>query len=274
MAVKNFIPALWATKILKEMDKKQVLIKNCNTEFSGEISGIGDSVTINNIMTPTIGTYVAGTTNISPEEIMDESRKLVITESKYFAIALEKIDKKQATKGILEEAMRKASIGLKNVAEQFIGLKYDQAGTIVTATITSGNILSTLQLAKTALEEQNLEDSDIVLEVTPAVWAKIVLAGIVYTDSGSVMTSGSVSPVLGIQVFKSNNLSKASTLSHCMMRSKRAIAFAEQIVDVKKYEPEARFSEAVKGLHVYGAKVILPMEMVDLELTVASETVI
>jgi len=37
-----------------------------------------------------------------------------------------------------------------------------------------------------------------------------------------------------------------------------ATAYVEQIVDVQSYKPEKRFGDAVKGLHVYGAKVVRP----------------
>jgi hypothetical protein len=35
-----------------------------------------------------------------------------------------------------------------------------------------------------------------------------------------------------------------------------ATSYAEQIVDVQTFKPEKRFGDAVKGLHVYGAKVL------------------
>ena len=38
----------------------------------------------------------------------------------------------------------------------------------------------------------------------------------------------------------------------------QTISYAEQIVEVQAYRPELRFADAVKGLHVYGAKVVRP----------------
>ena len=54
MSVKNFIPELWEAKILKELDKEHVLVKNCTTKWSGKIEGVGSRVKINSINTPTI----------------------------------------------------------------------------------------------------------------------------------------------------------------------------------------------------------------------------
>ena len=72
MGVQNFIPILWQKKILKELDKQHMLVKNCSTEYSGEISGLGSKVKINSINTPTIGDYVPNSTTITPEQLKDE----------------------------------------------------------------------------------------------------------------------------------------------------------------------------------------------------------
>ena len=56
-----------------------------------------------------------------------------------------------------------------------------------------------------------------------------------------------------------------TTTYKCMMRTKRAIAFAEQLSEIEAYRPEARFCDAVKGLHLYGASVVYPAELVVLE---------
>ena len=60
----------------------------------------------------------------------------------------------------------------------------------------------------------------------------------------------------------SNNLPKdGSNNDICILRTKKAISFAEQLKEVKSYEPQNFFGEAVKGLQVYGAKVIRPDEL-------------
>ena len=282
MGVQNFIPILWQKKILKELDKQHMLVKNCSTEYSGEISGLGSKVKINSINTPTIGDYVPNTTTITPEQLKDESRMLEITQAKYFAFYLDDVDEKQATGGLIEEGIRKAVIGLKDAAEQFIADKYTDAGNTVTeASLTSGNVLSTLMKAKTILLANNVADGEIMLEVSPYILQKMILADIVYTDTGSTIASGKVmnSVQLGMQVFVSNNLNTTVTSqdvaqTYCLMRTKEAIGYAEQIMKTEKYMPESSFSYAVKGLHVYGAKVLKPKEFVALNLTTAAETVI
>lgn len=277
MAARNFIPELVAEKMLQELQKEEVLIAHCTKEYSGQIEKQGSVVTILSVKRPTIGDYVEGVTEITPEEIQDESRKLEITEAKYFAFKVDRIAMKQSGMKAFNEALRLASIGFKDEAEQFVAGKYVEAGENVVKTgVTSENILSTLLAAKVKLLRNNVSTSEeIFLEVTPEVYQKLVLAKIVYTESEEALKQGAYSPILGMRVYLSNNLvSDSDTQHHCMMRTKAAIGYAEQIIDVKKYEPEKSFGKAVKGLHVYGAKVISPEQLVHLDITITDETVI
>ncbi len=282
MGVQNFIPVLWSARILKELDKQHMLVKNCSTEYSGEINGKGSKVKINSINTPTIGDYVPNTTVITPEQLKDESRMLEITESKFFAFELDAVDEKQSTGGLLEEGLRKAVIGLKDVSEQFVATKFTEAeNTVTEASLTSGNFFSTMMKAKRLLLRNNVGENAMVLEVTPEVYEKGVLADIVFNhqDNGDMIRKGTYSQSLGMMVYVSNNIPVTITdqdviQSFCAMRTKEAIGYAEQIMKTEKYMPENSFSEAVKGLHVYGAKTIKPKEMVYLDLKTAAETTI
>ena len=58
------------------------------------------------------------------------------------------------------------------------------------------------------------------------------------------------------------------TMHKCLARTRRAIAFAEQLSEIEAYRPEKRFADAVKGLHLYGAKVVYPNELIDMEIYV------
>lgn len=46
-----------------------------------------------------------------------------------------------------------------------------------------------------------------------------------------------------------------------MVRTKKAIAFANGVEKVEKCRPSKRFSDVIKGLHVYGAKLVRPKEL-------------
>ncbi len=75
----------------------------------------------------------------------------------------------------------------------------------------------------------------------------------------SVVTKGFIGEVAGMKVYKSNNVpNTAGTKFKVLAGHPSAITMAEQVVDVRAYEPEQRFSDAVKGLHVFGSKVVQP----------------
>ena len=65
-----------------------------------------------------------------------------------------------------------------------------------------------------------------------------------------------------VSVSKGLNALARNIPINAVMRTKRAVAFAEQLSEIEAYRPEMRFSDAVKGLHLYGAKVIYPTELV------------
>lgn len=275
---KEFIPALWAKKVLKELDNEHMMVKNCSTNYSGEITGKGSSVKIVNIVTPTISDYVPGE-KIVPEKLLDEARTLVITQAKKFSFFVEDVEAKQSLNDGIKEGIRKATVGLKDQAEQFIASKFTEAGkTLTISALTSQNFFSTFAKAKRYLMKQNV--SQMIAEVTPEIWEKGVEAQILFNQSNEkAIDEGQFVKALGMRFYVTNNIDVVETSEDiaqqlCAVRSKESIGYAEQIMKIKKYEHPDYFEEAVKGLHVYGAKVIKPNELLALDITTAAETVV
>ncbi len=46
-----------------------------------------------------------------------------------------------------------------------------------------------------------------------------------------------------------------------LIGTKKSVAFASQIEKVVPYEPHGLFADALKGLDVYGAKIVRPKEL-------------
>ena len=140
---------------------------------------------------------------------------------------------------------------------------------------TTENIINHIIDARTKLFANNVSDaSDIVIEVSPAVAAIILKAKIdLSTDNTDALETGCIGSIGGCKIFVSNNIASedktGATYYKCFARTKRAIAFASQLSEINAYRPEKRFADAVKGLHLFGAKVVYPGEMVLLDLGVA-----
>lgn len=112
------------------------------------------------------------------------------------------------------------------------------------------------------------------LVIPPWFKTKLLLAKALVTDNGAAadaFTNGKVGRVGGFDLYESNNVSNDGTTYYIMAGTKKAISFAAQVNKVEAYRPEASFSDAVKGLYVYGAKVVYPDALAVLTATVGSE---
>jgi hypothetical protein len=63
---------------------------------------------------------------------------------------------------------------------------------------------------------------------------------------------------MGFDLFVSNNVNNDGTTYNCMFGSKDAISFAGQVTRVESGRVEKQFGDFVKGLYVYGSKVVRP----------------
>ena len=175
--------------------------------------------------------------------------------------------------------MKNAANALANEADKFIYGLYPQANKTITCTnVTADNIIDLLIDARTQLLWTNVTDpADIVIEVSPDIAGLILKAKVnLSTDNTEVLEKGCIGNIGGCKIFVSNNIyctegMNGGTAYKCLARTKRAIAFAEQLSEIDAYRPERRFADAVKGLHLYGAKVVYPKEMIVLDLEMPCE---
>lgn len=277
MAINNFIPTLWSETLYTELEKDYVGVKLCSRDFEGEIRGEGDRVKICGIGPVTVFDYKKNTDMPAAEVLSDTERTLVIDQAKGFNFFLDSVDLAQSKKGLMQAAMKEASNALSDVAERYVySLEDENVLTLDNDCVTSTNIISTISEARKALMENNVPNSaKISLEVPPAIEQKLVLANVLRsTNNVEALGRGYIGTFMGFDIYVSNNIPKDGEAFRCVARTGRAIAFAEQISAVKAYEPELRHGDAVKGLHLYGAKIVYPKEMVFLNLTPAPEEVL
>ena len=80
-------------------------------------------------------------------------------------------------------------------------------------------------------------------------------------DANGKYSYGLLDPAVIEALQFANNLYNDGTDDYMMIRTKRAIAFAGAIDETEAYRPESFFADAVKGLNVYGAKIVRPKEL-------------
>ena len=274
MAITNFIPTVWSESLLQALDQKYVAVANCNREYEGDIREMGSKVKICGLDAVTVATYTKNTNMSSPEVLSDSSKELVIDQAKYFNFQIDDIDRAQSMPRLMEAALKNAASALAGVADQYVyNLTSQAAFTVTDSAVTASNVIDTLIDARTRLLKQNVTDpSDIVIEVAPEIAGLILKAKVsLSTDNSAALENGCIGNIGGCKIFVSCNIpattSDGTRSFSCVARTKRAIAFAEQLSELEAYRPELRFADAVKGLHLYGAKVVYPREMVLLALS-------
>lgn len=276
MAISNFIPTLWSENLYTQLDAQYIGVKHCNREFEGEIKQKGSVVSIVGVGAVNVFDYTKDTDMSSPQTLSDSAANLVINQAKAFNFQIDDIDRAQCTPKLMNQAMKVAASALAKTADTYIYSLYDRADkTITEDATTTSNIIDHIIDARTELFKNNVADADdIVIEVSPAVAALILKAKMnLSSDNTETLDCGCIGSVGGCRIYVSNNIATATSsnvLYHkCLARTKRAIAFAEQLSEINAYRPEKRFADAVKGLHLYGAKVVYPNEMVLLNLGIA-----
>ncbi|KZE68493.1 P22 coat protein - protein 5 domain protein [Paenibacillus jamilae] len=265
MTVQNFIPTIWSARLNESLKKNLVYGNVVNTDYEGEIQGQGSTVKINSIGAITIGNYdkVAGIGN--PQELDATQKTLVIDQAKYFNFQVDDVDAAQANVNLLDGGIVEASYGLANVVDQYLAGFYTE----VKAENTMGNdatpIIPTKDTAYdllidlgVLLDENNVPESERFV-VVPAWYYGLLLKDARFTKDPNIIRTGYVGDIDGMTVYKSNNVPNTGGAKYKIIAGhKSAISFAGQVDSVEAFRPEKQFSDAVKGLQVFGAKCIKP----------------
>lgn len=282
MAVDNFIPQIWNAGLLTTLERSLVFGSGvvANRDYEGTIRQQGDSVKITTVSDPAIATYTKGSTTITPEQLTTAQQSLAIDQSKYFAFEIDDIDMAQTANGgaLMAEATKRAAFGLRNTADVYIAGFYAQVATanqIGTVSVTTAALAYTqLRKLKVALDEADVPDDERWVVIPP--WYHGLLLEddrFVKVDASGTsegLRNGRVGRALGFDVLLSNNVVNTTGDDWAVMAGHRgAITYAEQIVETVAYRPEDSFGDAVKGLHVYGSKVVRPSSIASV---IASET--
>lgn len=273
MAITNFIPTVWSETLYSQLDKQYIAVRNCNRDFEGDIKGKGSTVKICGIGDISISDYVKDTDMSTPETLSDMAMTLSIDRAKYFNFQIDDVDRAQSNPKLMDEAMRKAASALANEADAYVYSLVDQAdAAVMVDAATEDNIIDHIIDARKKLYQANVTNADdIIIEVSPEIAALILKAKIdLGANNGETLENGMLGKIAGCKIYVSNNIPFVDGYHRCIARTKRAIAFAEQISEVEAYRPEKRFADAVKGLHLYGAKAVYPTEMVLLKFKVAA----
>jgi hypothetical protein len=275
MTIANSIPKLVSTKLLMDLHNNLVAKKICTMETGSPITKVGDTVTFTGLAKPTISPY---TGTISPETLKDAGVTLVIDQKNYYAFYVDDIEAFRSVLDIKGTSISEAAYGLRDAADSYVLGLYAGAATTVTATVSETIALSTTATVCRMMEEANIKPGQRWMVIPPWYKEKLVLAGVKFSireGIGGAKDGLSWANEWDTDIYVSNNLtttgSEGSYNTQCMAGSYNAIVYAEQILKSRVIQdvPTA-FAAQCDGLHVFGAKVIKPKELIRINATQAA----
>lgn len=274
MSYRNFSPKIWAKQINRELERAMVFAEDCNRQYEGDVKQMGDTVKVLGVGKPTITKQVGGSIVLKdPEAVEDTSVDMVINRVAYFNYLVDDIDRRQAVGGLMDALSAESSEGTANAMDEDIAAL---AGTAdapklfkSTTAITVDNILKQIDLGVQKLMENDVKpETKIVITVPP--WFKTILRQAYVqldTNNSAMLKNGRVGQYDNVIVKMSNNCHRNSDNGHdIMLRTQRAVAFANPLTHVEPYRPERRFADAVKGFVLYGTKIVRPKELIVLNV--------
>lgn len=267
----TFIPTVWAARLLTALEKSLVYGQPYvwNRDYEGEIRTAGNTVKVASIGAITVGDYVKDTDIGDPQVLTDSEQVMAIDQQKYFNFYVDSVDRAQQNVNTMDEAMRRSAASLRDTADVYL------AG-LMDAAVTAGNKIGSTTTPKVPTKDDAyeylvdlgvlLDEANVPLEgrfcIVPAWFHALLLKDDRFINGGTsrsekVLANGTVGEAAGFSILKSNNVPNTAGAKYKILAGHPiATTYAEQVLDIQTYQPEKRFGDAVKGLHLYGAKVV------------------
>ena len=266
-----FKPELWSKLLTRDIMDYGVMLDCVNRNWEGEIKNQGDTVHIQEIGAITVNTH-SDDTAIKYQDLDGESQTLVVDQAKNFGFKVSDIDKVQSNVELMQKYTNRAKKEIVNVKDAYLhslGMagvdSANQAGTIA---ITESNIyglitdMFTILSRANAIDQQGLgEDGKRPFLILPpeivGVIRKSPEAKNATTLGDQVIRKGTILQYAGFDIKQSTNVKNSSGYA-ILAGTTEAITYAEQITKVESIKDKDYFGDFVRGLYLYGAKVVEP----------------
>ena len=285
MSIKNFIPTIWSTKILQHMRDNLVYAGLVNRDYEGEITRRGSSVevsmpgevTIKDMPSRTYGDTKAIREIDAPEGMEVQKVTLLIDQEKYFNFGVDDVDKVQMNLDLMNSYTESASYGFQSTIEKHVAEIMAKEAKLVLGSdehpvaLTSENIYKQLIKMKVGLDKANVPPVGRFVVLPPEAEGlllednKFVYVGT--SSSEDSLKNGKVFRACGFDIAISNNVPVNDNKYKIIATYKGSTTFAQQLLETKAYSPEKGFGDALKGLVVFGAKVVRPGKIVCMTAT-------
>lgn len=281
----NFIPEIWASKLIENFYDATVLSAISNTDYEGEIKQHGDKVNIRTTPELTIRSYEKGM-KLMVERPDKPKVVLNIDQGEYFAAIEDDVDKTQSDINLMQNWSRDASEKMKikidsnvltgmlpDISSQNMGAtagrisgNINLGATGAALQVTKTNVLDYIVDAGLVLDEANSPESNRFM-VVPAWMAALIkksdLKDASLTGDGtSVLRNGRIGMIDRFTLYVSHNLNRVTDGGNqcfsVIAGHKMGLTFASQMTEMETLRSESTFGSIIRGLQVYGYKVVKP----------------
>lgn len=284
MTIRQFVPEVWSNNLLVALRKTLIYAGPgiVNRDYEGDIANQGDTVRITSVGRPSIGKYVPGNTKIVPEPLNTGQRTLTVDQANYWSFEVDDVDARQAAGTFMPEASDEAGYALGDVIDQFVAGHHTEipaSQRVMPVAIRHGigagvdqdyefrrfydEILVPL---KVRLDELSVPQTGRYAVLNPWMHGALIRdARFIENDKSadpSTLRNGQVGRAAGFDILASNNVPATVEGDVVQAGTSRAITFAEQINKTEAFRPESSFADAIKGLALYGCKVVRPDSLV------------
>ena len=284
----NWAPAIYSQKVQKFFRRASVVEDITNTDYAGEIENFGDTVNIIKEPSITVNDYARGQT-VNTETLADDQIQLTVDQGSYFAFKVDDIEERQSHVNFEALATSSGAYALKkNYDYNVLSAIYSSASTSAANTGTDGSpidgdaaadtLTDIMSAAKTVLDGQDVPEENRWFVAPPAFYqqlrkagAKIVDQSVMADGSASAMRNGMITdrPLFGFRMYTTNAIAVSSgsaankTFGSAganeyafLYGHQGAVATANHIAKTELIRDPDSFSDIVRGLHVFGRKVL------------------
>jgi len=284
-----FLPSIYSAKVLNFFRKASVVEAITNTDYSGEISNYGDSVKI--IKEPVISVYdYTRGSDTTETKLTDQELTLVVDSAKAFKFIVDDIERDMSHVNFKEVATSSAAYALRDsfdssvIESMFSGVAssspdhvlgadsatklaadiYDGAGSIDLGADSETDPLNVLARMARLLDDANVPEEGRWFVASPEFYEQLSQSGskllsVDFNAGQGSIRNGLVSSgkLRGFNMYKSNNIAAVSNATgKCLAGHISSTATAQTIISTEVLRDPSSFGDIVRGLHVYGAKVL------------------
>lgn len=266
MAIENFIPEIWSANIIEQFHNGTILASIANRAYEGDAKS-GNKIHIPGVVDVKVKDYnagVSGKRTTAADEAVSTGVDLLIDQEKAFDFFVDDIDEAQSNADVMGAYTRSAAAALVEDTEAYLAGMLANGGTKmsgVKAITDWGSAYAALVAIRKALNAKKVPSAGRYAIVSPSFEEQLLsdaskLTSFQGVGDSTAIREGTVGRLIGMQVVTDPYMPDSKPAAIGLVAD--AFVYASQIDKTESLRADNKFADRVRGLHVYGGKVVRP----------------